>query len=156
MRQRKLRSGVNSQGALKQNGFKYGRKTRAGCICHSIPVLILDDDYDDDDDDDDNNNNNLSRLCICHTICTSPGTWIAFSSQSHVGGSLGITAHLSAQHVRPNQQVLRPAIWMQSTKRDVSILVTWAVTYQSLIIRTAYIIAGSSTHFKFITDSLHN
>ena len=150
MRQRKWRSGVNWQGALKQNGFKYGRKTRAGCICHSIPPVILDDDYDDD------NNNKLSRLCICHSICTSPGTWIAFSSQSHVGGSLGITAHLSAQHVRPNQQVLRPAIWMQSTKRNVSILVTRAATYQSLTIRTTYITAGSSIQVTFITDSLHN
>jgi hypothetical protein len=69
MRQRKL-SGVNWQGALKQNGFKYGRKTRAGCICHSSPAEIM----DDDDDTNNNNNKTLSRPCICHSICTSPGT----------------------------------------------------------------------------------
>jgi hypothetical protein len=47
---------------------------------------------------------------------------------------------LSAQHVRPNQQVLvqQSECRAQSAERDVSILVTSSATYQSVTIRTLF------------------
>ena len=54
----------------------------------------------------------------------------------------------------PESTSFGAAIWMQSTKRDVSILVTRAATYQSVTIRTTSNIAGNSIQVKFITDSL--